>query len=282
MLKNSLLIGLTAVCLSSATAPAQERVVRRVETTASGGREIHKLSVVMKSKVLIREDKPAGQIVDVVLSDGGCVEYLVATHEDKYYILPYQATEVRYADQVVFVDIAPAQFQKVQFFSQDRWPDVYSTEYRQQVNTVFNVRVDADSRTRVRDRSDRDVNDRNRDRNDRNDPNREAGDRNERDPRGAANRDNPARDARNRDDRDTAPRTDRTPREGDRPRAEDRGDNPNRPRTEDRDAAPRTPKANPQADSATPPQREPGAPKADRDQEKDEKPATPAPTPPKP
>lgn len=213
---------------------ASAQTVRKVDA-AGGGRQVQKLSVIMKSKVLIQEDQPAGQIVDVVLSDGGCVEYLVAQHDSKYYVLPYQAAEVRYADQVVFVDVAPTQFRQVQFFTQDRWPDVYATEYRQQVNTFFNVRVDGDRDNRDRPR----------------DNNRDAAprDRNDRNPAGAADRN--ARDP-------NRPDADRKPREGDRPRAEDRNATTSPKagtREADRDTA--TPKPEPKAGERDPAPREP-------------------------
>lgn len=274
------------VLLSMTSVSAQDRTVEKVETV-SGGKEIHKLSVVMKSKILIQQDQPAGRVVDVVLSDGGCVEYLVAEHETKYYVLPYQAADVRYVDQVVFVDIAPAQFRQVQFFSQDRWPNVYSTEFRQQVNTVFNVRVDAGStgrdRTRDTDRSPR-------------------GDRNDRDPAKTTDR----TDRTDRDSTKSPPDANRPPR-GERPgagnpdrSADSKGDpkpapkanEPNNPRPEkpeakgnDRDPAPRTPRTD---GPGTPPK--PGtAPRekdedSDRDdkKDKDEKPETPPKPAPKP
>lgn len=253
MLRHTLLMSAVALCLAG-QAPAQERTVRRVETATTGA-QIHKLSVVMKSKVLIREDEPAGQIVDVVLSDGGCVEYFIASHDDQYYALPYQAVDVRYTDSVVFVDIAPARFKQIQFFTQDRWPDFASAQFREQVNSTFNVRVEdrgvrggaaprpAGDRPRDAGNRDRDDNRTDRNRDDSNQPDR--------------NRNQP------RDNDDRAPGQER---DGARPRDPAR-DNAPMPRTEtpstDRDAAnPRTP-------------REPAAPR-DAAENRPKTPATPA------
>ncbi len=108
------------------------------------GRPEHtlRLSQLMKYKILIQDDQPAGQVVDVILSNGGCVDYIVASYEDQYYTIPYQAAAVRYDDSLVFVDIAPATFREVQFFSNDNWPDFYVPTYRQQVFSTFGLRAD--------------------------------------------------------------------------------------------------------------------------------------------
>ncbi len=121
-------------------AMAQDDVRIKAKVDANPGqREVVKLSRMLKSKVLIQQDQPAGTVVDVVLSDGGCVEYIVAMHEDQYYVVPYSAGRYRHADQVFFVDIAPAQFQRVTYFSQDRWPDFYAPAYRNQVYSFYGL-----------------------------------------------------------------------------------------------------------------------------------------------
>jgi hypothetical protein len=239
MNRNWLLGSLLTLSVGT-TAVAQERTA---DFRANSRGQVQKLSVLMKSKILIQDDKPGGQIVDIVLSEGGCVDYVVATYEDQYYVVPYSAVNVRYADQVVFVDIAPAQFQKVQFFSSGNWPDFYAADYRQQVFATFNVnkiRIDNDRNPtpRDRDRDDRDRDDADRPRNDRGE-----------NPR------NPDR-PRDRDDQapgDRAPRTPRnddaaprTPREGDPKATPPREDlKPAVPRVEDRGEKP-TPPAAPQ------------------------------------
>lgn len=254
MLRHTLLMSAVALCLAG-QAPAQERTVRRVETQA-GGAQIHKLSVVMKSKVLIREDEPAGQIVDVVLSDGGCVEYFIASHDDQYYALPYQAVDVRYADSVVFVDIAPARFKQIQFFTQDRWPDFASAQFREQVNSTFNVRVEDRG---VRGGA----------------APRPAGDR----PRdaGARDRDDSDRTERNRDDANRTERNRTEPRDNNAPAPNRDRDNAE-PRNPARDNAPMPRSETPSTDrDATNPRtpREPAAPR-DAAESQPKTPATPS------
>lgn len=107
----------------------------------AGQRPVIRLSTILKSKVLIQQDRPAGNVVDVVLSDGGCIEYLVVMHDDQNYVVPYSATQVRYADQVVFVDLTPAQFQNVTYFSGNSWPNLYAPAYRNQIYSFYGLSV---------------------------------------------------------------------------------------------------------------------------------------------
>lgn len=143
LLAQSVAATLLLGCGLFAMAQDDIRIKAKVDANADqregGKREVVKLSRILKSKVLIQQDQPAGTVVDVVLSDGGCVEYVVAMHEDQYYVVPYTAGRYRAADQVFFVDIAPAQFQKVTYFSQDRWPDFYAPAYRNQVYSFYGV-----------------------------------------------------------------------------------------------------------------------------------------------
>lgn len=139
MLRTSLAIGLAAVLTTGGAFAQEETTVQSKTTTTTTTTSGQRFSVLLKSKVLIQDDQPAGQIVDVVFNEGGCVDYLVASYEDQYYVVPYSATQVRYADQVVFVDIAPAQFRKVQFFRGNNWPNFYANDYRTNIFATFNV-----------------------------------------------------------------------------------------------------------------------------------------------
>ena len=139
MLRTSLAIGLAAVLTASGAFAQEETTVRSKTTTTTPTTGGQRFSMLLKSKVLIQDDQPAGQIVDVVFNEGGCVDYLVASYEEQYYVVPYSAAQVRYADQVVFIDIAPTQFRKVTFFRGNNWPNFYANDYRTNVFATFNV-----------------------------------------------------------------------------------------------------------------------------------------------
>jgi len=188
------LIAATAICLFLAAVPAFSQIQKRdgvrqsnpapsversrttTTTRSSSSKEIHKFSTLVDGNVVIREDKPAGQVVDFVLTDQGCVDYVVATYEDEYSLIPFSAVEFRWAKSVVFVDISQSQFAKVMFFSKNDWPDITASSFRDEVFSTFNVsatRRDATRTTRREtdvdvDRRDRDIDHRDSDRRDSN------------------------------------------------------------------------------------------------------------------
>jgi hypothetical protein len=102
---------------------------------------------VMKSKVLIQEDQAAGQVVDFVVSREGCIDYLVASHEEQFYAIPFSAAVWRPATSVFFVDITPVQFREVHFFARNDWPDFASTQFRERSFSTFGVSATRTTRT---------------------------------------------------------------------------------------------------------------------------------------
>lgn len=177
MKPREMLLCALAVSLTAIAGPANGQdgdvVAQRTTVRSGGGTTVRKMSQVMKSKVIIQDDEPAGQVVDFVISDGGCIDYVVASYEDEYYVIPYSASVVRYDQNVVFVDISPSQFRNVQFFAANDWPDFYAADFRRNVFSTFGVNsfrgdadVDVDGRGRGRRDRDRDddLGDRARDR----------------------------------------------------------------------------------------------------------------------
>jgi hypothetical protein len=245
-----------ALCAAAGGVSAQDRAAAGADV------QVRRISNIMKTKVIIQDDKPAGEIVDVVYNDGGCIDYFVAAYDNRQYVVPFDAIQYRSADRVVFVDIAPAQFERVHFFTANQWPDFYAPGFRDQVFASFNIRAGGRNRTTFRQGTDVDVDVRNRDR--------------DRDP-ADRNRDRDGAPDRNRD-RDQAPdrnRPDATDRDRDRPGATDRDrdrpaspadrperapatpDRGDRPGAEPRDNTPAPPRPgagnNPGREGASPP-----------------------------
>lgn len=98
-----------------------------------------RLSTVMNAKVLIQDDQAAGQVIDIVMSPSGCIDYLVASHDEQYYVIPYSAVAFRGRNRAIFVDITPTQFRGVSFFTGTEWPDFYATNYQKNVLKIFGV-----------------------------------------------------------------------------------------------------------------------------------------------
>jgi hypothetical protein len=228
---------------------------------AGGDVEVRRISNILKTKVVIQDNKPAGEIVDVVYNDGGCIDYYVASYNNQMYVVPFDVVQYRAQDRVVFVDIAPTAFQQVQFFSSNQWPNLYAPAFRNQVFSTFNVRGGAAgaagvrTRTTLRQGTDVNVNSQNR-----TDVNRtDVNSRTDANAKDAADR-APMTD-RNRDSA-----TDRTTRDSD-PKATDRNrpernpattpDSSDRPKTGADDNTPPPPRPgsgnNPGREGATPP-----------------------------
>ena len=224
MFRRHLILKTVAAGLALAAASSPLRA-----QDAAANVEVRRISNILKTKVVIQENQPAGEIVDVVYNDGGCIDYYVASYDNRQYVVPFDVVQYRSADRVVFIDVGPAQFRQVEFFAPNQFPNVYAPAFRNSVYASFNVRggANARSRTTLRQGTDVDVNVRDRDR-DRTDVNTRDRDANMRD------RDRNA-DPANRD-RDT--NADR-----DRPNREPNADRPNRPETGDHPEAGDRPKA---------------------------------------
>jgi hypothetical protein len=256
-------------CLIAAVAVVADAQERQLKPVAAGASvRVTKLSSLMNSKILIQDDQAVGTVADIVLSDSGCVDYVVASYDNQQYVIPYSAVQYRNADRIVYIDITPAQFRKVQFFTGNQWPDFYASSYQQNVFSVFgvtNIRLDGPRNSlkpdldRGRDRD----GDRNRDDRDRD------GDRNR-------NRDEQNRD-RNRDDsaRDRSKDPDAKPNPGvvDPPKTDPDAKKPIAPKPD----VPKTelPKANPPKTELPKPE----APKSDKPRVDPLKPANPPPAP---
>jgi len=213
------------------------------ESNAADRAQAQRLSAILKSKVIIQEDRPAGEIVDIVMTDGGCVEYVVASYEDRYYAIPYTATQVRYADRVVYVDMAPAQFDRVQFFAPNAWP-TFDAPYRRNVYQTFGVNIDVEGdrrrNTTLKRRLDDDRPNNNRDQN-RREGDRPNSDRKENDRREGVrpNNNRPASDRNDRQDADDRPERPLTPINPERKEATpEKAEQPKAPRSPAAPAAP--------------------------------------------
>ncbi len=190
-------LGGSLVAALASASLAQDNALKPI--AAGGSVQIVKLSTVMNSKVLIQDDQAAGQIVDVVMNESGCIDYVVASYEEKFYAVPYSAVTLRGPDRIVYIDIAPTQFRRVSFFTGNQWPDFYASTYQQNVFNVFGVttiRRDGPRRSLKPD-LDGDLRDR-----DRNDDDRKEGDR-------PKNGDRPKAGEGNKDNDKTLPGKDR-------------------------------------------------------------------------
>jgi hypothetical protein len=132
-----------SICVALAgilPALAQERI-REERTTTSGG-EIRKVSVLMGSKVMIRDGGGLGEVVDMVINDTGCIDFLIVRYEDDYVPVPWTVTtfNAQRRSVVVNADITRAKLRDITF-TRNRWPNFYGDTFNRNLRTVWGERA---------------------------------------------------------------------------------------------------------------------------------------------
>jgi PRC-barrel domain len=100
---------------------------------------IERVTQVIGTQLVLRDNASIGKIEDIVLSEDGCVEYLVVSYSEKYVLVPWSVAKVDVQRKVVAVDIAKDRFMEVPTFSRDQWPSFQDGQYIEKVRTIYNV-----------------------------------------------------------------------------------------------------------------------------------------------
>lgn len=90
-------------------------------------------------KIVIQDNRQVGQVVDFIVSEGNAIDYILASNQNQYFVIPFIGAAVHGADRLVFLDLTPAQFQQMQFFTADNWPDFYEPVFQQAVFSTFGI-----------------------------------------------------------------------------------------------------------------------------------------------
>ena len=114
---------------------AQTRTDTRVTSTTT---TIHKGTVVMGANVVLQEGPTVGRVEDFVITDGGCIDYVVVSYESKYVLVPWTVTTWS-GDRAIRVNITRERFRDVPTFTRDQWPNLSDTQYIQRVRTAWGV-----------------------------------------------------------------------------------------------------------------------------------------------
>jgi len=182
----------------------QPQVQREQRTEVrEGGTTVRRASFLMKSRVMLSGDAAAGQVVDFILNDHGCIDYVVLSHQEKFFLVPFSVVHVDFHQHVIRLDITQERFRQIPTFTQNEWSTVAEGRFRTRVDSFFGVSTQ-----------------------------RQGGEK-DRKSRGTPDRDNDAQPAPRSKERD-ADQPDRKPRpESDQP------DRTPRPKTEQPDRKPR-------------------------------------------
>jgi rRNA processing protein Gar1 len=128
--------GLAALTLAGSAAAQPE--TRRTTTTTTTTTEFRRASGVMNANVVVQDGATVGKITDFVISDGGCIEYVVVDYDNKYVLVPYQVVRVDGERHVVQVSITQEKFREIPTFTGTNWP-LTDQQYIGKVRTVFGV-----------------------------------------------------------------------------------------------------------------------------------------------
>jgi hypothetical protein len=116
---------------------------QRTETTRSST-DILRSSVIVGSTVNFQGGTSLGRVTDFVINDGGCVEYVVVSYQNRFVPVPWMAATYNSADRILMLGIDQAQLGQIPTFAQ--FTELSNTQFVQKVKTFYKV----DSRTRER------------------------------------------------------------------------------------------------------------------------------------
>lgn len=125
------------IVLVGAAALLGQKEPRRDAQTSAG--EVRTTSTVLKAKVTLRGGDSIGTVTDLVIGEGGCVEYVIVTYEERYVLVPWTAIKVNYTEQTVAVDLSLAAFKSVPTFTRTSWSNLSDRAFLRRVNTAFGI-----------------------------------------------------------------------------------------------------------------------------------------------
>jgi PRC-barrel domain len=114
---------------------AQQRTDTRTVTSTT---TIHRGTVVMGANVVLQDGTTVGRVEDFVITDGGCIDYVVVAYESKYVLVPWTVATWS-GDRTIRMNVARDRFVQVPTFTRDQWTTVQDTQYIQRVRTAWGV-----------------------------------------------------------------------------------------------------------------------------------------------
>ena len=114
--------------------PAESK--QRAETPRSST-DILRGSVMIGSTVNFQGGTALGQVTDFVINDGGCVEYVVVSYQNRFVPIPWMATTYNSADRILLLGIDQAQLHQIPTFLQ--FTELSNAQFAQKVNTFYRL-----------------------------------------------------------------------------------------------------------------------------------------------
>lgn len=158
MRKNWLLgagmLACTIALMAGAFVYGQRKVEVQVQRERPA-RTVNKATLLIGSTVNI-ENASVGKVTDIILSEGGCVDYLVVAEEGRNVLVPWAAARVDFVKPTVGIEIQREKWREVPTFTADRWPDLSDARYTERLYTFYGVspgrerRIDRKEGRRIR------------------------------------------------------------------------------------------------------------------------------------
>jgi hypothetical protein len=99
--------------------------------------DILRSSVMIGSTVNFQSGSALGKVTDFVINDGGCVQYVVVSYQNRFVPVPWMATTYNSADRTLMLGIDQAQLGQIPTFGQ--YSELSNAQFGQKVNTFFKV-----------------------------------------------------------------------------------------------------------------------------------------------
>jgi hypothetical protein len=117
----------------------QERIQERQERQYGAVTEVRRISSIIGSSIFVQGDRSVGKIEDLVLSENGCVDFLVVFHEGKFVLVPWNAARVDFERRSIFLEIPREKFMEVPTFAKDQWPNLHDNRYVEKLYTFYGL-----------------------------------------------------------------------------------------------------------------------------------------------
>jgi hypothetical protein len=99
--------------------------------------DILRSSVIIGATVNFQGGTSLGRVTDFVINDGGCVEYVVESYQNRFVPVPWMATTYNSADRILLLGIDQAQLSRIPTFVQ--FTELSNAQFAQKVNTFYKV-----------------------------------------------------------------------------------------------------------------------------------------------
>lgn len=109
------------------------------EAQADEGGRVRKVTTIIGSSVTIeRGDVRLGKVVDLVVNEDGCIDFLVIDCDDGLVAVPWGVITYSVERRTVVIthEITRERLREVRF-ARDRWPDLYESRYTQRLRAAW-------------------------------------------------------------------------------------------------------------------------------------------------